>query len=146
MTRDHLKGKAGCNDETSPTSRPSEHSSLTLETNMRIDIRATNIDLPSHVIEDASRRALFAFGRFAPRIRGVSMVVSDVNGPRGGVDTSCRVRVVGHDGWDVNVSDIDHDAARAVTCALGRAGRAVARRLDRLRDIHAPLRRQRRAS
>ena len=100
---------------------------------MQIDIRTTNIELPEDVRSIGERRALFAFGRFASRIRNVSVVLTDVNGPRGGVDTRCRVQVTGRDGWKVNVTDVDDDIARAVTCTIARAGRAVARQLERAR-------------
>jgi hypothetical protein len=113
---------------------------------MQTEIRSTNIDLTPEIRSVGERRAFFTLGRFAPRIRAVSMWLSDINGPRGGIDTACRVRVVGREGWTVTVTDVDRDAARALTNSLGRAGRAVARRVDRSRDVGAKARRFRRAS
>lgn len=110
---------------------------------MHVDIRATNLELEEEDKRVGERRVQFAFSRFAPRIRKVSIVLSDLNGPRGGHDTQCRVQVDGDDGWKLIVTDVDEDAARAMTFAITRAGRTVARRLDRRRDT--PRRRPRSA-
>jgi len=62
---------------------------------MNIDIRATNIDLTPAACRVWERRTLFALKRFAPRVRVVVIVLTDVNGPRGGNDTECLVRITG---------------------------------------------------
>ena len=101
---------------------------------MRVEVRGTNVVVSEEARQGGERRALFAFGRFASRLRSVSVVLTDVNGPRGGLDTACRIRVKSRDGWTLTVSSIDHDLERAMTSALGRAGRAVARQIDRQND------------
>ncbi len=61
------------------------------------------------------------------------MKLSDENGPRGGEDKRCRVRV-GVDGpQDVVVEDVESDLYIAIDRAADRAGRVVARRLERQR-------------
>ena len=112
---------------------------------MRIDIRATNIELPRAVCIEGRRRTLYALNRFAPQIRGVSIVLTDINGPRGGEGTSCLVRIKGAKSWCITVSDIDHDAGRALTYAIARAARAVVREVERSSDVRV-ARRGRRAS
>jgi len=81
----------------------------------------------------AERRLDFALGRFANRIRSVRLVLTDQNGPRGGLDKLRRVEVRGT-GWSVHIEDIDADAGVVVDRTADRAGRSVARKLDRLRD------------
>ena len=98
---------------------------------MRIQLRATNIAVTEQARLNGERRARFALGRFAARIRAVSIVLKDENGPRGGLDTTCRIRVTGNAGWTLTVSDVDHDVQRALARALGRAERAVARLVER---------------
>lgn len=39
------------------------------------------------------RRLRFALGRFAPMVSGVTVVLADENGPRGGIDQRCTLRV-----------------------------------------------------
>lgn len=113
---------------------------------MKIDIRATNLDLSDEVRAQGEQRIRFALGRFTLRLRSVSVVLTDVNGPRGGVDTSCRIRVVGIDGFEVQVTELERDPARAISCALRRTTRTVARIVARTRDPMPVRRHLRRAS
>jgi ribosome-associated translation inhibitor RaiA len=74
-------------------------------------------------IEDAIRLALT---RFAPLIHGLTATISDENGPRGGVDKTCRLIVRLHAGTVV-VNEQASAAMAAVTRAAERAARSVAR-------------------
>jgi hypothetical protein len=75
----------------------------------------------------AERRLLFALSRFDSRITRVDLVVTDENGPRGGVDKACRVEVSLRGAADVVISDCDAELATCISRAAERAGRAVAR-------------------
>ncbi len=106
---------------------------LKLETTMQMIIRNEQGTLDPSTRTRAERRLGFALGRFANRIRTVRLVLTDQNGPRGGLDKLCTVQVRGA-GWSVHIEDVDADAGVAVDRAADRAGRSVARKLDRLRD------------
>lgn len=60
--------------------------------------------------------------------------LTDVNGPRGGVDKSCRVEFRARGGGAVVVTAIAHDWRAALHAALSRAKRAVLRGWQRSRD------------
>ena len=47
----------------------------------------------AELIREIQRRFTFALDRFAHSIREVEVSLSDVNGPRGGIDKICRVRL-----------------------------------------------------
>lgn len=81
-----------------------------------------------HLIE---RRLLFALARFDSRIVQVEFVVNDENGPRGGVDKTCRVAIILHRAGDVLVNDKDADMAKCISRVAQRAGRAVARAIEK---------------
>ena len=81
------------------------------------------------------RRLRFALSRFEPRISGLTAVLEDVNGPRGGVDKLCRIIVRLQRGQEVVIRQEDDDLPRCITRAAERAGRAVARSLERLNDV-----------
>lgn len=83
----------------------------------------------------AERRLLFALSRFDTRITSLELVVSDENGPRGGVDKLARVSVRLSRASDVVVSEQDSDLARCVTRVADKAGRAVARAIERTRKF-----------
>jgi len=74
-------------------------------------------------IEDAIRLALT---RFAPLIHGLTATISDENGPRGGVDKTCRLVMRLH-GGTVVVSEQATAVIAAVTQAADRAARSIAR-------------------
>jgi ribosome-associated translation inhibitor RaiA len=74
-------------------------------------------------IEDAIRLALT---RFAPLIHDLKATISDENGPRGGVDKTCRLIVRLHAGTVV-VNEQASAVMAAVTQAAERSARSVAR-------------------
>ena len=79
----------------------------------------------------AERRLRFALSRFDTRITRLELVVSDENGPRGGIDKSARVSVSLSRASDVVVFEQDSDLARCVSRVADKAGRAVARAIER---------------
>ena len=84
--------------------------------------------------EQVERRLRFALGRFAHWVRGVMVRFVDVNGPRGGVDTRCRVEVRGGHRRAIVVETTDTSVLAAVDDAADRVARSVARAVERGRD------------
>jgi hypothetical protein len=72
-------------------------------------------------------------GKLAASIERVSVRVEDVNGPRGGIDHACRVKVVLSGLPSVVVVEQDASLAAAIDRALGGAERAVRRAVQRRR-------------
>jgi ribosome-associated translation inhibitor RaiA len=101
---------------------------------MHLDIRA-RLGLSDALTRTVERRMAFALGRFGGRISAVTVWLSDVNGPRGGVDKACRVQVALTAGPAVRVEHRDADLYAAVARAADRIGRAVARDLARRREV-----------
>ena len=62
---------------------------------MKIVIRAHQVDLTPELRDHVRRRLEFALGRLGPAVRAVQVTLADVNGPRGGVDKQCRMRIAG---------------------------------------------------
>ena len=81
-----------------------------------------------------ARRTLgFALDRFADRLGRATLRVSDVNGPRGGVDqrVSLELQVAG--GPSLHLQELDSSAERAVHTLARRAARLVGKALARRR-------------
>ena len=76
------------------------------------------------------RRLSFALSRFDARIRGTSVVFEDINGPRGGIDKSCRITVNLNRARDVVICGRDSNIAKCIAHSADRAGRAVARAVE----------------
>lgn len=87
------------------------------------------------------RRKLGAkLGKFVASIERVTVRMTDTNGPRGGVDHVCQVKVVLSGLPSVVVERRDASPHAAIDLALRATGQAVRRRLSRRRT--KPLRRR----
>ena len=100
---------------------------------MQLQIVARNSELTTSQREIVERRLGFALGRFGARIRRVEVLLTDVNGPRGGVDKTCRIvaRIVPRGEVRVEAADVGVEAA--VSRAAERISRRVSTELERRR-------------
>ena len=104
---------------------------------MKIDIRmATNRDSPA-LRQFAEHALMRKLGARAERIRRVRIRLSDANGPRGGVDKVCQIRLDLAAGGEVGASGESLGWYEAVTIAVMNARTAVDRRLERARTRKA---------
>jgi len=100
---------------------------------MQLEMRGVNYDLDDILKEHIERRLRFALGRFAARIHRLTVRLTDVNGPRGGLDKRCRIAVALVPRGMVMVEGCGHDPFLLVADAAQRVGRAVRRELERRR-------------
>ncbi len=91
--------------------------------------------MDSQMSETAKRKVRFALSRFAPRVSSVELVINDENGPRGGVDKSCRLQVSLKWAQDVVITDRDDDLGRCIARAAERSARAVAKAIERTQQF-----------
>ena len=96
---------------------------------MKLRVATRGIELSSDLNDYVRRRAHFSFGRFAGRIRSLSIRLADVNGPRGGIDKVCNIRVDVGLRQAVIVRELQANIHAAVAFAMERAERAVQRQL-----------------
>jgi len=101
---------------------------------MEIQILARNIDLTDAQNEFIERRVQYALCRFSTEVRTVQVTISDINGPRGGTDVLCRVKLVLKKKGEVLAGDTDASVEAAIANVADRAARSLARQLDRQRD------------
>lgn len=110
---------------------------------MKIHLRALGFDLTGALRDYVGRRLAYAFGHFDGQVRRVEVMLSDDNGPRGGRDKRCLVRLVPEGLPAVHVTDRQDDLYVAIDRALDRAAYALSRRKGRrVRQAHgrgAPL-------
>jgi ribosomal subunit interface protein len=106
---------------------------------MHIHILARGFALTDGLRQHIERRLQFALGWADDRLRQVSVRLSDENGPRGGEDKRCRIRIAFPGAPSVVIEDTEADLYVAIDRAADRAGRSVGRRLERQRDYrHGP--------
>jgi ribosome-associated translation inhibitor RaiA len=104
---------------------------------MRLVIKPRGVELTDELRAFTARRIHFALSRAADVVRRVDVTLADVNGPRGGVDKVCRIRLAGRELPEIIVEERDASLEVAVAVAAGRMSRAVLRALDRSRAPYA---------
>jgi putative sigma-54 modulation protein len=95
---------------------------------MKTEIRAKGINQPQDFQEHVTRRVALELSRFSGRLSGITVWLEDVNGPKGGIDKHCRVKVSGPE------EGRDTDMKSALSRAIATAARAVSRSLRRVQS------------
>ncbi|MDP2170720.1 MAG: HPF/RaiA family ribosome-associated protein [Rhodocyclaceae bacterium] len=106
------------------------------EGKMRIDIQAQGFELTDGLREHTERRLRFALSWADQYVSKLGVRLSDVNGPRAGIDKRCHIQIPLPGIPDVVIEDTESDLYVAIDRAVDRAERAVARRVGRLREQH----------
>jgi CBS domain-containing protein/ribosome-associated translation inhibitor RaiA len=96
-------------------------------------IRAVGVDLSPEDKDYLRRKLGRKLGKFSPQIERVSVRIEDINGPRGGVDKRCRIKIVLSGLPSVVVEEQHESLQAAMDGALGRAERAVRQSTQRRR-------------
>jgi len=97
---------------------------------MNVDFKSAAPD-GAPLRELAETRTRFAMRRLTWLVPRAEISLSDVNGPRGGVDKRCRVELRTHSAGIVQVTALARDWRTALESALERAGRVLLRQLRR---------------
>jgi putative sigma-54 modulation protein len=100
---------------------------------MRIELKARHVQRSAHLEAHVERRISFALGRFGNEVETVTVLVEDVNGPKGGADKRCALTAWGPRIGTVRVEQTSTDACGAIDVLASRAGRSVVRALGRRR-------------
>ena len=85
----------------------------------------------ARVSDLAGQRSLLGMRRRTWRLRRAKVQVSDVNGPRGGVDKRCQVELKTDGNGTVVITSLARDWRSALDSALARAARVLVRLLRR---------------
>ena len=101
---------------------------------MRIETLTHGVELTPALEEHIDRRLRFALTRFGGQLRQVHLTLADVNGPRGGKDIHCKIRVDLDGRSDLVVREVQADPFAAVARAAERTSHALSRGMDRIHD------------
>ena len=107
---------------------------------MRIDIQGRGFSLTAPLLDHTQQRLRFALTRSRDRIKRVVVRLGDTNGPRGGEDKFCKIQVVLEHAPPVLIEDAGVDLYAVIDRAAERAGRNVAKRVDRQHENVRPTR------
>jgi ribosome-associated translation inhibitor RaiA len=98
-----------------------------------VHIRATQGEVAPAERDYLRRKLNTKLGKFANAVERVSVRVQDVNGPRGGVDQICRIKVVLRGLPSVMFESRHASRSAAIDLALSGTQRAVRRATQRRR-------------
>lgn len=101
---------------------------------MNTRIRSRRIELPRHALAHIERRLHFSLDRFMLRISSVDVLVEDLNGPRGGTDKLCRIKIKLRPTGTVIARYVHSSLNTAVAYAARCVEEAMARAVQRIRD------------
>lgn len=102
---------------------------------MNIHIHAQDFTLTEGLREHVARRLAYALNHGRDSVSRIVVRLSDVNGPRGGVDKRCGIEIRLKGSTTVAIEDTEVDLYVAIDRAAERAGRTLDRRLSRRRNF-----------
>jgi ribosomal subunit interface protein len=105
---------------------------------MRMEIRSQGFSLTQALRDYVRKRLAYGLSYGDQAISRVRVQLSDINGPRGGLDKRCQIEVQLKATSSVVIEDVEADLYVAIDRAAERAGRTVARRLSRQRAFVRP--------
>jgi len=94
---------------------------------MRINIKQFN-QYSNHLSEYIEKRVRFALGRFVQVLREVKISLRDLNGPKGGIDKSCKFIILLKDRVLV-LESVEEDFYRAVDRGVERVRNVISREM-----------------
>ncbi|MFT5598312.1 MAG: putative sigma-54 modulation protein [Urechidicola sp.] len=101
------------------------------ETSMNIQVNFRNIKKSNAAIIHISDRISLAFARTQDAIQSVSIIVSDVNGPKGGIDKLCRILIKSSLLPDIVITENQAHISTAIDRCIARARQSLSRKLKR---------------
>jgi putative sigma-54 modulation protein len=100
---------------------------------MELSIKTHGLDLSDALKAYTERRLRFSLGGFVTQLDGVEVRLGDINGPRGGIDKTCAIKVILRRFGVVFARAAGHDVYSTVDDAAARIRAAVSRTVSRRR-------------
>jgi ribosomal subunit interface protein len=102
---------------------------------MQIDIQARQFTLTDALRRHTEHRIRLALTCCDDHIQRVMVRLSDINGPRGGIDKHCHIQIVLAGLPDIIIEDTEADMYVAINRATDRAGRTLVRKINRQQTL-----------
>lgn len=102
---------------------------------MHMTIQTNGFQMTTALRAYTEQRLATALGWARHHMRRLAVSLSDINGPRGGVDKRCRIQVQLGGGREVIIDDVDANLYAAIDRAVDRADRAVVKKVERTRHF-----------
>jgi putative sigma-54 modulation protein len=106
---------------------------------MNIDIQALNFSMTDSIESYVKDRINYLFSSRYDQIQHINVRLSGDNGPMGGNDKHCQVRLTLPRLKEIVIDDVQSDLYVAIFRAMDRASRTLSRRLSGLQDRKSQL-------
>jgi len=110
---------------------PREERGRTTAPQTPVSIHAAGVELPTALSAYVHKKLGVKLGAFALAVDRVAVRFADINGPRGGADSECKIQIVLAGRPQLVVTERAADVRSAFDAACQAAGRAVKRDLER---------------
>ena len=104
---------------------------------MRLHIRSRKIEVTDELNDFIADRFSRALDRFEDRIRDISVLITDVNGPKGGTDKLLRIRVLISGCENLFLSAFGPNLSLMIDTAAGRMKEHVSSAIAKARHFNA---------
>ena len=105
---------------------------------MQIRVETPQATAPAEWRDLAERRVRFVMRRLRDEVMHVQVRLTDVNGPRGGIDQRCQLSLATQGHGTLVVSATQSDPVAALNAALRRGANALVRQWQRQRHQSRP--------
>ena len=103
---------------------------------MELSIKTRHLDVSDALKAYTERRLQFSLSGFVNHLDGIEVRLGDINGPRGGIDKTCAIKVILRRSGVVFARAAGDDVYSTVDDAATRIRSAVSRTLSRSRPRH----------
>ena len=104
---------------------------------MHLHIRSRKIEVTDELNDFIADRFTRALNRFEDRIRDISVLITDVNGPKGGTDKLLRIRVLVSGCESVVLTAFGSNLSLMIDKAAGRMKERVSSAIAKARHFNA---------
>ena len=101
---------------------------------MLIKIHAQGITLTRALKKHVDSKVRLALGIYTEKIRRIDVFLNDINGPKGGVDTQCKIKIIPYGQKTIVVQETGLSVLEAINICSSRAKRVASRRFDRIAE------------
>lgn len=105
---------------------------------MQVELKVNSTDVADSLRRYIEHRLSMAAGRFFDEVVRVRVILSGLNGSRGGKRSNCRISVDLKLLGKLIVQESDADAHTAIDRAANRLGRLLSLRIERAEDLKRP--------
>ena len=102
---------------------------------MRMAIQSNGFHMTIALRMYVEQRLATALGWARHHMRKLAVSLSDINGPRGGIDKRCKIQVQLSGGREIIIEECEADLYSAIDRAADRADRAVVKQVERARKF-----------